>query len=258
MKHGRTPATTAAFLTTVTLSSLFITSGTTTAAPEDVTVTASLADRTASITLDNGSFAVENGTLVIREPGGRVVRTLALYYKVDDLRYPIRALVSDQSVELTPESDPGQAILDPTPGALPLPDTQQQQQDRFDTTVAQGAAIGALAGGIPGAAAGCALGAGPGAGVGAIAGGVLGFIAGIIAAALLAPVIVSGEMVLVPGFAEAGAALGVAGGAITGTVGGCTLGAAIIGGASALVGALVGAGVGAAVAQFTTNPPPPQ
>ncbi|UFS95762.1 hypothetical protein [Nocardia huaxiensis] len=241
----------AAALVVLAVSALTASTVTASADPGDVKVTASLADKSGKVVVDSGSAEAKDGHLVIKNSDGQVVRDLSLWYKIDDLKFPIKAQVDGKTITLTPGTDVAKAVYEPAAGTAPSPNAEQAQRDQIAKDIGTGAAIGAVAGGIPGAAAGCFLGGG----AGAIAGGVLGFIAGGITAALLSPFLVSGAPVIAPELLAVTEALGVVGGVVTGSLAGCVLVGALIGVPAALVGALTGAAIGAVVAAFTMQPP---
>ncbi|MFD0000786.1 hypothetical protein [Nocardia sp. NPDC127526] len=244
MKFGK-----AALLAGVVCAALGLVIVPATAEPEEVTVTAGLAGRTGKVVIEHGSVELQDGAVVIRDASGKIVRILAGFYKIDDLRFPIDADVQGNTVVLTPGADATQAAFE-APAAT-QPGTEQAERDRVTRTIADGGGIGAIAGGIPGATSGCFLAAGPG----AIAGGVLGFIAGGLTAALLSPVLLHDVPAIDPVLATTLESLGAGSGALTGTISGCVLAGAIIGATTAVAGALSGAAVGAVVAAFTTEQP---
>ncbi|MEC3915541.1 hypothetical protein [Nocardia sp. CDC160] len=147
-----------------------ITAGTVNAQPEAGDVgaihyTASATDRSATISTDIGSMAVDNGVFQIKAPDGTVVAGTELNFRVDDFVFPILADVRDRTVTLTPQFDLQHAVYQPV--ALPFEDTapwktpydrEQAAWNRMKDTIAMGATIGTLVGGIGGAAVGCALG----------------------------------------------------------------------------------------------------
>ncbi|WP_067539215.1 hypothetical protein [Nocardia crassostreae] len=244
MKFGK-----AALLAAVVCSALGVVAVPAIAEPEEVTVTASLAGRTGKVVIAHGNVELQDGNVVVRDAAGKIVRILAGFYKIDDLRFSIEADVQGNTVVLTPNADATQAAFE-APSAT-QPGTEQAERARVAKTVADGGAIGAIAGGIPGAATGCFLAAGPG----AIAGGVLGFIAGGITAALLSPVLLHDVPAIDPVLTTTVETMGVESGALSGTISGCVLAGAIIGATTAVAGALAGAAVGAVVAAFTTKQP---
>ncbi|MEV6279629.1 hypothetical protein [Nocardia sp. NPDC051832] len=156
---------TAAAVVTAALAATAHAAPTVETAPTAIGFTAGADEKSATVTLDSGAFAVENGTLTIRSADGSVLAGTELSFRIDDFVFPIDAEIRDRTVTLTPRPDPAHAVYRPV--ALPFEDTapfktpydrEQAAWARMVSTVGLGASIGALVGGIGGAAVGCVLG----------------------------------------------------------------------------------------------------
>ncbi|MEU4415546.1 hypothetical protein AB0G00_09110 [Nocardia salmonicida] len=107
---------------------------------------------------DAGSLTTANNQFQVRDNQGNVVAALPLAYTIDDLEYPIDAVVDGTRATLTPRTDAASA----RPSTL-LKDVVRQ--DAFDDAVGAAAtqfgiitAIGTLVGTLTGGVAGCAIG----------------------------------------------------------------------------------------------------
>ncbi|MFD4352261.1 hypothetical protein ACFWPK_17250 [Nocardia sp. NPDC058519] len=147
---------------------------------------------------DAGSLTTENNQFQVRDNQGNIVAALPLAYTLDDLEYPIDAVVDGTRATLTPRTDAASA----RPSTL-LKDVVRQ--DAFDDAVGAAAtqfgiitAIGTLVGTLTGGLAGCAI------------GGVGGLVLGV-------PVLALGGATGVAG-CLAGAAVGIPLGAAAGLV----------------------------------------
>ncbi|WP_063055621.1 hypothetical protein [Nocardia salmonicida] len=107
---------------------------------------------------DAGSLTTANNQLQVRDNQGNIVAALPLAYTIDDLEYPIDAIVDGTRATLTPRTDAASA----RPSSL-LKDVVRQ--DAFDDAVSAAAtqfgiitAIGTLVGTLTGGVAGCAIG----------------------------------------------------------------------------------------------------
>ncbi|MGW6624910.1 hypothetical protein ACWF99_27160 [Nocardia sp. NPDC055002] len=147
---------------------------------------------------DAGSLTTENNQFQVRDNQGNVVAALPLAYTIDDLEYPIDAVVDGTRATLTPRTDAASA----RPSTL-LKDVVRQ--DAFDDAVSAAAtqfgiitAIGTLVGTLTGGVAGCAI------------GGVGGLVLGV-------PVLALGGATGIAG-CLAGAAVGIPLGAAAGLV----------------------------------------
>ncbi|MBF6440221.1 hypothetical protein [Nocardia cyriacigeorgica] len=170
----RTTALAAAAL----IGTLGVTAGAADATPQDEAIgyTAThLGDRT-EITIDAGTFVVENGKLLVRAPGGTTVGGTELAFRVDDFVFPIAATISGHTATLTPLFQREHASYRPV--ALPFEnqapwrteyEREQAAWARLTSTISVGAAVGTLVGSLGGAAVGCVLGGIAGATVAAAA-----------------------------------------------------------------------------------------
>ncbi|MEV0548740.1 hypothetical protein [Nocardia salmonicida] len=107
---------------------------------------------------DAGSLTTANNQFQVRDNQGNIVAALPLAYTIDDLEYPIDAVVDGTRATLTPRTDAASA----RPSTL-LKDVVRQ--DAFDDAVSAAAtqfgiitAIGTLVGTLTGGVAGCAIG----------------------------------------------------------------------------------------------------
>ncbi|KQY38640.1 hypothetical protein ASD42_09710 [Nocardia sp. Root136] len=107
---------------------------------------------------DAGSLTTANNQFQVRDNQGNIVAALPLAYTIDDLEYPIDAIVDGTRATLTPRTDAASA----RPSTL-LKDVVRQ--DAFDDAVSAAAtqfgiitAIGTLVGTLTGGVAGCAIG----------------------------------------------------------------------------------------------------
>ncbi|WP_063005902.1 hypothetical protein [Nocardia salmonicida] len=107
---------------------------------------------------DAGSLTTANNQFQVRDNQGNIVAALPLAYTIDDLEYPIDAIVDGTRATLTPRTDAASA----RPSSL-LKDVVRQ--DAFDDAVSAAAtqfgiitAIGTLVGTLTGGVAGCAIG----------------------------------------------------------------------------------------------------
>lgn len=107
---------------------------------------------------DAGSLTTANNQFQVRDNQGNIVAALPLAYTIDDLEYPIDAVVDGTRATLTPRTDAASA----RPSTL-LKDVVRQ--DAFDDAVGAAAtqfgiitAIGTLVGTLTGGVAGCAIG----------------------------------------------------------------------------------------------------
>ena len=107
---------------------------------------------------DAGSLTTANNQFQVRDNQGNIVAALLLAYTIDDLEYPIDAVVDGTRATLTPRTDAASA----RPSTL-LKDVVRQ--DAFDDAVSAAAtqfgiitAIGTLVGTLTGGVAGCAIG----------------------------------------------------------------------------------------------------
>ncbi|MEV5835664.1 hypothetical protein [Nocardia sp. NPDC052112] len=134
-------------------------------APAAIGYTVTTDDTSATITVDSGELAVEDGSLAIESTDGTVVAGTELSFRIDDFVFPIAAEIRDRTATLTPRLDPAHAVYRPV--ALPYEDTapfktpydrEQAAWARMTSTIGVGASIGTLVGGLGGAALGCALG----------------------------------------------------------------------------------------------------
>ncbi|MFC9661694.1 hypothetical protein ACFVJ5_15780 [Nocardia sp. NPDC127606] len=147
---------------------------------------------------DAGSLTTENNQFQVRDNQGNIVAALPLAYTIDDLEYPIDAVVDGTRATLTPRTD----VASARPSTL-LKDVVRQ--DAFDDAVGAAAtqfgiitAIGTLVGTLTGGLAGCAI------------GGVGGLVLGV-------PVLALGGATGIAG-CLAGAAVGIPLGAAAGLV----------------------------------------
>ncbi|MFC9877153.1 hypothetical protein ACFVJR_31520 [Nocardia salmonicida] len=107
---------------------------------------------------DAGSLTTANNQFQVRDNQGNIVAALPLAYTIDDLEYPIDAVVDGTRATLTPRTDAASA----RPSTL-LKDVVRQ--DAFDDAVGAAAtqfgiitAVGTLVGTLTGGVAGCAIG----------------------------------------------------------------------------------------------------
>ncbi|MEU4647724.1 hypothetical protein [Nocardia fluminea] len=147
---------------------------------------------------DAGSLTTENNQFQVRDNQGNIVTALPLAYTLDDLEYPIDAVIDGTRATLTPRTD----VASARPSTL-LKDVVRQEA--FDDAVGAAAtqfgiitAIGTLVGTLTGGLAGCAI------------GGVGGLVLGI-------PVLALGGATGIAG-CLAGAAVGIPLGAAAGLV----------------------------------------
>ncbi len=141
-----------------------------TAAPVPVEYTATTTETESIISVEQGSLAIEDGALKIKNNVGTTVAGTPLTFRLDDFELPIAAeLTGDNTVKLAPVADVTKAVYKPV--ALPYEDKapwkneyerEQAAWSRLTSTISMGATIGTLVGGIGGAAAGCVIGAGIG------------------------------------------------------------------------------------------------
>ncbi|NKY88964.1 membrane protein [Nocardia veterana] len=159
-----------AVLTALVATTLGALAGTVNAAPaapaDAVGYRASSDDRSATVTIDSGSLAVENGVFTIKAANGTTVAGTELKFRVDDFEFPIAADISGRTATLTPQFDLEHAVYKPV--ALPFEESAPWKTPyerevaaftRLKDTVATGATIGTVVGGIGGAAVGCIAGA---------------------------------------------------------------------------------------------------
>ncbi|MFD6159316.1 hypothetical protein ACFWF7_29010 [Nocardia sp. NPDC060256] len=133
--------------------------------PAPIGFTAATDHQSATITVDSGTFVVENGALELESADGSVLAGTELSFRVDDFTFPIDTEIRDRTATLTPRLDPARAVYQPV--ALPFEDTasfktpyerEQAAWARMTSTIGVGTGIGALVGGLGGAAVGCVLG----------------------------------------------------------------------------------------------------
>lgn len=87
-------------------------SGPAAAAPSSAPVnyTAKQVGKTVQVDIDRGGFAVERGSLVIRNAGGTPVLSLPLSYELAGQTYPVLATTSGRTATLTPVVDRDRAV----------------------------------------------------------------------------------------------------------------------------------------------------
>lgn len=170
-----------------------------------VGVSAHTTDSRSVITIDRGSFAVENNVFEVKATDGTVLAGMPLTFRIDDFEFPITADISGDTATLTPQLDVARAVYEPV--ALPYEDQAPWKNEydretaawsRLTSTISTGAALGTLVGGIGGAALGCVLGGVAGATVAAatiiglfgpfIPAGAIGCLGGVVAVGALGTV----------------------------------------------------------------------
>ncbi|MFD3705409.1 hypothetical protein ACFWUP_19900 [Nocardia sp. NPDC058658] len=138
-------------------------------APAPVQYTATTTETESIITVEQGSLAIEDGALKIKNNVGTTIAGTPLTFRLDDFELPIAAELTGNTVKLAPVADVTKAVYKPV--ALPYEDKapwkneyerEQAAWSRLTSTISMGATIGTLVGGIGGAAAGCVIGAGIG------------------------------------------------------------------------------------------------
>ncbi|MEV5646745.1 hypothetical protein AB0L57_00710 [Nocardia sp. NPDC052254] len=146
-----------------------ITGGAATAAPPAdggaVGVSAHATESQSVITIDRGTFGIDDNVFEVKAPDGRVLAGMPLSFRIDDFEFPITPAISGDTATLTPRIDREHATYKPV--ALPYEDqapwkTEYDRETaawtRLTSTITSGAALGTVIGGIGGSALGCVLG----------------------------------------------------------------------------------------------------
>jgi len=160
-----TALATAAITATVGLAATAQAGPATEPAPTAIGFTARTDDTSATVTVEDGALAVEDGTFKIKSVDGSVVAGTELSFRVDDFVFPVAADIRDRTATLTPRLDPAHAAYQPV--ALPFEDTapfrtpyerEQAAWARMASTIGVGVSLSTLIGAVGGAVVGCALG----------------------------------------------------------------------------------------------------
>ena len=175
------------------------------AAPNNAKATADVQrgdDGDVLVTIHNGSLAIKDGVLELRNNAGKALETVPLTYVGKDARtYPIDATVKGDVAELVPSKDVKRSTATPESvlkaGAQPAakqkkqkvicgPQTKKQRDKEALSTLQTELSTAATIGGVAGAVIGLVIGlmGGPLSLVAGLAGGAIGAVGGLAGAAI--------------------------------------------------------------------------